>query len=64
MTDWQQRVIDEKRELDAKLVKLDVFLESGAFKSLDVVDKAVLKDQRVIMFKYSCLLNIRIELFK
>jgi hypothetical protein len=65
MTDWQQRVVDEKRELDAKLVKLDVFIHgSVSFANLDVEDKCLLIEQRSVMFHYSRVLGLRIELFK
>lgn len=63
MTDYQQRVIDEKRELDLKLSKLVDFLSSKIFKDLPKEDKKLLKSQTAEMKKYSEILDKRIALF-
>ena len=73
MTDWQQRVIDEKRELDAKIEKLRRFIFHGkintvevwseAFEALDHLDRCLLQDQLNYMTKYSKVLTERIERF-
>ena len=59
----QQRVVDEKMELDTKLNKLGEFLETEIFKNLQKEDKELLKEQYDIMFNYSSILNRRIKRF-
>jgi hypothetical protein len=60
----QQRVIDEKRELDEKLSKLGDFIEGNAiFATLPVSEQMDLKSQRVVMQTYSCILSDRIARF-
>lgn len=60
----QQRVIDEKRELDEKLAKLSDFIEGNAiFATLPVSEQMDLKSQRVVMQTYSCILSDRIARF-
>jgi butyrate kinase len=60
--DFQQRVIDEKRELDEKLARLNAFVISQH--SLDTVgemEQYRLKKQRKIMEDYSDILSKRIS---
>lgn len=60
----QQRVIDEKRELDDKLVKLRTFIDgSPVFSGLPVTDQSHLKSQLAVMEVYSCILADRIARF-
>lgn len=57
----QKRVIDEKRELDEKLVKLSDFINaSPIFAGLSATEQANLKAQRTAMEAYSCILADRI----
>lgn len=60
----QQRVVDEKTELDVKLKKLSDFLETDKFKSLDEKERYLLKRQHEYMSNYSDILEERIELWK
>ena len=64
MTDWQTLVVVERRELNAKIGALRVFIYGPSFVGLDSTDKALLKDQYNTMVKYSNLLSERIERFK
>lgn len=62
MEPYQQRIIDEKNELDYKISKLGIFLEGKFFYILDSVKKSKLTEQKLIMDEYSRILGERIEL--
>jgi hypothetical protein len=59
----QQRVIDEKSELDEKLLKLRSFLTSSFFQTLPDDERGRLELQEVHMSGYSEVLRDRIESF-
>lgn len=60
----QQRVVDEKKELDEKIFKLDLFINAANFKIIVDVDSQILmKEQLDVMKDYSKILERRIELF-
>jgi hypothetical protein len=59
MQDWQERVINEKVELNTKLVKLQEFLCSVQFQILKL-----LKTQYFYMSGYSEILDERIARFE
>lgn len=59
----QQRVVDEKSELDEKLSKLDAFLRTDTFKSLRNEEQILLDRQATAMRIYSGNLGERIKLF-
>lgn len=60
----QQRVVDEKTELDEKLSKLDQFIaESPIFKKLESEDRMLLEEQFRAMTEYSNILYNRINRF-
>ncbi len=61
MEAYQQRVIDEKIELDAKLVKLQTFLAKDMEIASDELER--LKRQAEVMIEYSKILGERIEAF-
>jgi len=64
MKDFQQRVIDEKIELDEKLVKLKWFLGgSTVVSSLPEEEQARLRIQVLVMTIYSDTLGARIKEF-
>ena len=63
MTDWQQRVVDEKKELDEKLVKLEAFLRSSPVGLVSPEELSLLDSQQTIMRSYSNILGLRIENF-
>jgi hypothetical protein len=63
LPDWQQRVIEEKGQLDEKFDKLQAFFGSLAFAQLADEDRSLLHSQRNWMEGYSDVLRRRIERF-
>lgn len=64
MEEFQERVVTEKAELDAKLVKLFTFFDTPTFANLPNDDKVTLQHQSYYMTMYSKMLGDRIEKFK
>lgn len=60
---YEQRVVDEKTELDDKLIKLGTFIDSDFFDTLSLQNKELLVCQEGVMKDYSNILKARIELF-
>ena len=63
MQPYQQRVVDEKRELDERLLKLRNYLASPVSASLDLEDRVLLETQEDVMSDYSVVLASRIARF-
>ena len=64
MQPHQQRVVDEKTELDGKLDRLKAFIETNpTFQTLDGDEKGRLNRQFDVMAEYSSILGQRIEAF-
>jgi hypothetical protein len=64
MKPHEQRVVDEKTELDAKLLKLCSFIDANPmFHTLSDFDRALLLNQRNAMRRYSDILALRITRF-
>ena len=63
MLPHQQRVVDEKTELDEKLTKLKAFFGTDIFKGVNEAEQARLQKQADIMQSYSDILGERIEAF-
>ena len=61
MKAYQERVVEEKKELDKKINKLFLFLKSEH--KLEVGDLVLLKTQLTMMEAYSDILGMRIETF-
>lgn len=59
----QQRVVDEKAELDAKLANLDKFINSDKFLSVEQSERKRLVLQAAAMRVYSLILADRIASF-
>ena len=59
----QQRVVDEKNELDLKLGKLRIFLNGAIFPTLDEAERKRLIEQTNLMNGYSGVLGQRIAAF-
>lgn len=55
----QQRIIDDKMELDSKLKKLTHFIDSDFFNNLSRDQQSRLERQREIMVQYSDILGER-----
>lgn len=60
---YQQRVVEERRDLEDKLSKLTTYLMTPAAKSLRIAERNLLIDQARIMREYSYILGERISLF-
>ena len=62
----QQRIVDEKTELDEKLSKLTTFVNSEKFYAIvsDEDERSRLVRQQQLMFDYSEILGERIAAFK
>ena len=61
---YQQRLMDEKLELDKKLTKLISFFDSQWFFTLPEAEKNRMEMQSYMMKEYSSILNERIKDFK
>lgn len=64
MKPHQQRVVEEKAELDDKLGKLVEFIQSGVFSTIDPFEQVNLRDQSRAMAEYSRILGVRIANFR
>lgn len=62
--DWQQRVVDERKELEEKANKLKDFLVHTGFSNLLKEDRLLLVDQHTIMREYIRVLTRRIDRFR
>ena len=64
MQPHQQRVVDEKTELDKKATALSEFIgRNPIFETLDPVEQERLKEQCEVMCQYSEILGARIAAF-
>lgn len=63
MTEWQQRVVDERDALLEKITKLEPFVEADTFAALPVVDRCLLAEQLKFMHYYWEILNERTRRF-
>lgn len=63
MEDFQQRVVEEKEELETKMEKLSDFMHGDTYAELSATDQGLLMVQLVAMQNYSDALSRRMELF-
>lgn len=63
MMPHQQRVIDEKADLDVRRAKLVAFFDTSVYKAIDVAEQARLNQQAQVMDLYSTILGQRIAAF-
>lgn len=63
MSTYQERVIEEKRELDEKHQKLLEFFNTDIFRGLAQAEKDRLRTQHSVMGVYSEILHQRISAF-
>ena len=63
MQPYQERVIQEKQELDEKLSRLKLFLMGSMFQSLPGDEQGRLERQAELMSQYSAVLGERIANF-
>ena len=64
MEAYQQRVIDEGKELSERIAKLDAFLGTPLFSGLDPAEQFRLRTQIAVMHVYSSILEERMQNFK
>jgi hypothetical protein len=64
MLPFQQRVVDEKRELSEKLDKLMTFIRGPMFANVDPAEQERLTRQSKLMDEYAGVLAERISEFK
>lgn len=62
MEDFKKRLIVERDELAVKLAKLESFIESPRFESLDERNRELLIAQCDAMRQYYAILNMRISI--
>jgi hypothetical protein len=63
MAEYQERVIEEKAELDIKCLKLAAFKKTPVFLSLDEISRDLMEKQFNLMCAYSDVLEERILRF-
>lgn len=61
MSDFLDRLKDEKYELDERADKLDNFLQSSKSKDIDPIQLSLLMVQHSIMLAYSTVLQERLD---
>jgi len=62
MSDFKSRLINEKKELDEKISKLDTFILSGRCLNVDIANRKLMFKQLLIMQEYSNVLKKRLTL--
>jgi len=62
-TDWQQRVIEEKMALEARMYKLAEFMDSSEWKDVSPAEKHRLHLQFAAMELYQSILADRVDNF-
>jgi len=62
--DWQLRVIEERDQLNSKLAKLKMFIDTEAFLDVHPTQAGMLLSQRDAMNHYSSILDDRIAAFE
>lgn len=63
MQPHQQRVVDEKAELDERLEKLCLFSNGNTFPTLTIAEQERLNTQRHLMCALSAVIGARIQAF-
>lgn len=63
MKPHEERVVQEKKDLDEKLTKLQTFVDGPVFSQIAPQDRDLLLRQRSHMRKYSEVLGLRIARF-
>ena len=63
MAPYQDRVIQEKKELDERLGKLDLFCQGVEYAGLPLEEQDRLTRQLLVMEDYSTILGARIKAF-
>jgi hypothetical protein len=61
MNDFRQRLIEEDKALNEKIIKLAEFMHTERFTGIDLVQQVLLKAQHSAMVSYSTCLTERIK---
>lgn len=64
MTDWQERLYEESRQLGAKILGATAMLASPSYLDLTEIERRLLTNQVTHMLGYQYILNERIALYK
>ena len=64
MEDWQQRVVDEQRDLEDKIKKLEAFIDGEQFGGIRQAVRIAMRDQHRHMVGYNRALLDRIAMFE
>ena len=64
MEQYQERVVKEKKDLDEKVSKLQAFISSERFVSVEADEANRMRNQLSVMMDYSNILGERIINFK
>ena len=64
MQPWQDLVVDEKANLDDKIMKLEIFINAPMFPKIAPEEQELLKSQCQLMRGYSTILGKRIARFE
>lgn len=64
MEDWQQRVVDDQRDLEDKIKKLEAFIDGDKFGSVRSAVRVAMREQHRHMVGYNRALVDRISLFE
>ena len=64
MVVWQERVVEEKRQLDERRIKLEEFMCGDIYRTLSIEERARMHGQLGIMQQYSQVLAVRIAHFE
>jgi hypothetical protein len=60
---YQQRIVEEKAELDERLSKLNAFIAAPAFGAIHLAERERMSEQSEVMACYSHILRERIAAF-
>ena len=63
MEAFQQRVVDEKKELDGRIERLRLFVNEEIFNTLPLNERRLMGSQHELMRDYSVILGKRIAKF-
>lgn len=63
MRPHEERVVEERRELDERIEKLGAFIDSDQFNDVDPDECTRLVQQHRVMVQYSSILELRIKNF-
>ena len=63
MQPYQQRVVDEKHDLDVLLERLTTFMDDPKVWSIPIRERTLLNSQRAAMMEYSRVLGERVAMW-